>query len=64
MSEVMEMHTPSMACEDCRIAITTDGVEVDSSTGDIALEAMIVVGILLLVSAMYVGKKWIDKKFN
>ena len=33
------MSTP---CETCRIAVTTDGIEVDSSTGNIGLEAMIV----------------------
>ena len=36
-------------CETCRIAVTTDGI---------------VVGLLVLVSAMYVGKKWVDKKFK
>ena len=51
-------------CEDCRIEISTDGIEVDSSTGNIALEAGIVIGILILVSVMYIGKKWIDKKFK
>jgi hypothetical protein len=54
----------STTCETCRIAITTDGIEVDSSTGNIGLEAIIVVGLLVLVSTMYVGKKWVDKKFK
>ena len=51
-------------CETCRIAVTTDGIEVDSSTGDIMIEAIVVIGLLVLVSAMYVGKKWVDKKFG
>ena len=51
-------------CDNCRIEISTDGIEVDASTGNIALEAGIVVGILTLVSVMYIGKKWIDKKFK
>jgi len=51
-------------CEDCRIEISTDGIEVDASTGNIAIEAGIVIGILILVSVMYIGKKWIDKKFK
>ena len=51
-------------CSNCRIAITTDGIEVDSSTGDIALESLIVVSLLIGISMMYVGKKWIDRKFK
>ena len=51
-------------CDNCRIEVSTDGIKVDASTGNIALEAGIVVGILILVSAMYIGKKWIDKKFK
>ena len=51
-------------CDNCRIAVTTDGIEVDSSTGNMALEAGIVVGILVLVSIMYIGKKWIDRRFK
>tara|TARA_B110000977_G_scaffold184820_1_gene248959 strand:+ start:128 stop:325 length:198 start_codon:yes stop_codon:yes gene_type:complete len=51
-------------CDNCRIEVSTDGIKVDASTGNIALEAGIVVGILILVSVMYIGKKWIDKKFK
>lgn len=54
----------SEECSNCRIAITTDGIEVDSSTGDIALESLIVVSLLIGISMMYVGKKWIDRKFK
>ena len=54
----------SEECEECSISITTDGIEVDSSTGDIALESLIVVGLLIGISMMYVGKKWIDRKFK
>tara|TARA_B110000503_G_C6864450_1_gene296109 strand:- start:14 stop:211 length:198 start_codon:yes stop_codon:yes gene_type:complete len=60
-TEVAESNTQ---CDDCRIIVSTDGIEVDASTGNIALEAGIVVGILILVSVMYIGKKWIDKKFK
>jgi|TARA_B100000780_G_scaffold43601_1_gene27050 hypothetical protein len=46
------------ACDDCRIEISTDGIEVDSSTGNLYLEA----GILMTVIAvLYIGKKLVDK---
>ena len=48
----------SGSCEDCRIEISTDGIEVDSSTGNLYLEA----GILITVIAvLYIGKKLVDK---
>jgi len=50
-------------CEDCRIAITTKGIEVED-TGNLYLETGIIVGLLVLVSLMYIGKKWIDRKFK
>jgi len=50
-------------CEDCRIAITTKGIEVED-TGSLYLEAGILIGFLFLVSLMYIGKKWIDRKFK
>lgn len=50
-------------CTDCRIAITTKGIEVED-TGNLHLEAGILIGILLLSSLLYIGKKWIDRKFK
>ena len=45
-------------CENCRIEITTKGITVDSSEGDLYLEATILVTILAIV---YIGKKLVDK---
>jgi hypothetical protein len=50
-------------CEDCRIEITTKGIEVED-TGSLYLETGIIVGLLVLVSLMYIGKKWIDRRFK
>jgi len=45
-------------CQTCRIEISTDGISVDSSAGNLYLEA----GILItVVSVLYVGKKLVDK---
>ena len=51
-------------CEDCRIAVTTDGIEIDSSQGNIAIEAIILVGIIFVVATLYIGKKMVDKHFK
>jgi|TARA_B100001094_G_C18023433_1_gene716340 hypothetical protein len=51
-------------CEDCRIAVTTDGIEIDSSQGNIATEAIILVGIIFVVATLYIGKKMVDKHFK
>ena len=51
-------------CEDCRIAVTTDGIEIDSSQGNIAFEAIILVGIIFVVATLYIGKKMVDKHFK
>ena len=57
MSERLEKIAAG-ACENCRIEISTDGIEVDSSTGNLYLEA----GILMTVIAvLYIGKKLVDK---
>lgn len=45
-------------CEDCRIEITTDGIEVDSSTGNLYLEAVVLVAV---IAVLYIGKKLVDK---
>ena len=50
-------------CDNCRIAITTKGIEVED-TGNLHVETGILIGILVLVSLMYIGKKWIDRKFK
>lgn len=46
------------ACEDCRIEITTKGIEVDSSTGNLYLEAVVLVTV---IAVLYIGKKLVDK---
>jgi len=51
-------------CEDCRIAVTKDGIEIDSSDGDIFAEGILLVFIVLIVAVMYVGKKMVDKHFK
>jgi len=50
-------------CEDCRIEITTKGIKVED-TGSLYVETGIIVGLLVLVSLMYIGKKWIDRRFK
>jgi len=54
----------SKTCETCRIAISEDGIEIDSSQGDIILEATVLGGIVIVIALLYVGKKWIDRKFK
>ena len=51
-------------CADCRIAITTKGVEIDSSQGDLLSEAVLLGTIVIVVALLYIGKKWIDRKFK
>jgi hypothetical protein len=58
LGDKMSEQIVETACEDCRIEISTDGIEVDSSTGNLYLEA----GILITVIAvLYIGKKLVDK---
>jgi hypothetical protein len=57
------MDNETQQCEDCRIAITTKGIEVED-TGNLHIETGILIGLLIVVSLMYVGKKWIDRKFK
>jgi|TARA_B110000114_G_scaffold52265_1_gene55703 hypothetical protein len=52
------------ACENCRIEISTDGIEVDSSTGNLYLEALVLTFVVFIVAILYVGKKVVDKKFK
>jgi hypothetical protein len=47
-----------------RIAISTKGVEIDSSQGDLVSEAVLLGTIVVVVAMLYVGKKWIDRKFK
>ena len=51
-------------CDGCRIAITTKGVEIDSSQGDLLSEAMLLGTVVIVVAVLYIGKKWIDRKFK
>ena len=41
-----------------RIAISTNSIEVDNSTGDLVFEAGI---LILIIAVLYVGKKLVDK---
>ena len=45
-------------------AFEKDGIEVDASQGDIILEAIVLGVIVIVVALLYVGKKWIDRKFK
>ena len=45
-------------CENCRRAISTDSIEGDSSTGNLDLEAGILVAV---IAVLYIGKKIVDK---
>ena len=45
-------------CENCRIEITTKGIEVDSSTGNLYLEGVVLVTV---IAVLYIGKKLVDK---
>ena len=47
-----------------RIAVTTKGVEIDSSQGDLLSEAVLLGTIVVVVAVLYIGKKWIDRKFK
>ena len=40
--------------------ISTTGIEVDSSTGNLVVEGAVVVTLLVIVCAVYAFKKWID----
>jgi|TARA_B110000977_G_C10617594_1_gene314838 hypothetical protein len=51
-------------CEECRIEISKDGIEIDGSTGDLASEALVLVFIVFVVAGVYVAKKWVDSKFK
>ena len=52
------------ACENCRIEISTDGIEVDASQGDLAAEVLVLTFIVFIVAGVYVAKKWVDHKFK
>ena len=51
-------------CADCRIAISTEGLEVDSSQGNLLLEAGVLGVILIFIAVLYTGKKLVDKQFK
>ena len=52
------------ACENCRIEISTDGIEIDASQGDLATEVLVLTFVVFIVAILYVGKKVVDKKFK
>ena len=63
MSERLEKIAAG-ACDDCRIEISTDGIEVDASQGDLAAEVLVLTFIVFIVAGVYVAKKWVDSKFK
>tara|TARA_R110002096_G_scaffold315153_2_gene509369 strand:- start:399 stop:581 length:183 start_codon:yes stop_codon:yes gene_type:complete len=60
----MKQAVAKTTCEECRIDITKNGIEIDGSRGDLALEALILVFIVFVVAGVYVAKKWVDSKFK
>ena len=56
--------TKTTTCEDCRIAVTTDGIEIDASQGDPATEALVLTVIVFVIAILYVAKKAVDSKFK
>ena len=54
----------SETCETCRIAVGKDGIEIDASQGDLAVEALVLTVIVFVIAILYVGKKAVDKKFK
>ncbi|MDB4257089.1 hypothetical protein N9827_00350 [bacterium] len=59
MNEIAET-----SCDNCRIAVTTDGIEIDASQGDLATEALVLTFVVFIVAILYIGKKVVDKKFK
>ena len=51
-------------CENCRIAISEKGIEIDASQGDLAVESLVLTVIVFVIAILYVGKKAVDKKFK
>ena len=58
------MAEANTTCEDCRIAVTTDGIEIDASQGDLATEALVLSVIVFVIAILYVAKKAVDKRFK
>ena len=58
------MAEANTTCEDCRIAVTTDGIEIDASQGDLATEALVLTVIVFVIARLYVAKKAVDKRFK
>lgn len=44
-----------------RIAVSTDGIEIDASQGNLATEALVLTFVVFIVAILYVGKKLVDK---
>ncbi|MAI03855.1 MAG: hypothetical protein CMQ75_04965 [Gammaproteobacteria bacterium] len=51
-------------CVDCRIAIGKDGIEIDSSQGDLVLEAIVLGVIVIAIALLYTAKKIVDRNFK
>ena len=51
-------------CENCRIVVGKDGIEIDASQGDLAIESLVLTVIVFVIAIWYVGKKAVDKKFK
>ena len=44
--------------------MTTDGIEIDASQGDLATEALVLTVIVFVIAILYVAKKAVDKRFK
>jgi hypothetical protein len=40
------------------------GVKLDVDTGNNALDIVVVIGIIVIASFLYVAKKWVDRKMK
>lgn len=59
--------TPSEAlenCAECRIEISTTGIEIDGQDGNLMFELgiLVLIGVFFLFS--YAGYRWIKKKYD
>ena len=67
LGQVLGEHLSEVAettCDDCRMAITTDGIEIDASQGDLWTEGLALTFVVFMTAILYVGKKIVDKKFK
>ena len=57
--------TPSEAlenCDDCRIEVSTSGIVIDNTSGDLMMELGVLFFICVLGLFVYAGYRWIKTK--